>query len=74
MVINRTPPLDERVTAMLAEINQFIDDRAKTVKANTPGVPELVIRGLIVKGLCPCAAYRAISAEVDAEAALAKAG
>src|SRR5437870_4332237 len=59
MAFNRTPPLDERIEKLRAEIDAFIDARAEEVKKTCDGVPVDVIRNLITArgGGCQCQQY-----------------
>ncbi|MBP1065324.1 hypothetical protein JOE51_006791 [Bradyrhizobium japonicum] len=55
---NRNQPLDERVTALRAELDKVIDERANQIAKECPGVPLGVIRNSITRGMgCQCAAY-----------------
>jgi hypothetical protein len=71
MAMNRTlPPLDERVTALRAEIDNFIDKRAAEISKECPGVPQGAIRNSITRGMgCQCSSYLQIKAADDAAAA-----
>ncbi|MFH1343612.1 MAG: hypothetical protein ABIL01_20765 [Pseudomonadota bacterium] len=55
----RTPPLDERIRQIRAEIDAIIDARAEAVAKQSPGVPLGVIRSLLTARApaCPCAQY-----------------
>jgi len=70
MAISRTPPLDERIKDIRAEIDAFIDARAAHIKETCEGVPVEVIRNLITarSGGCQCAAYLDLKTK-DAEEA-----
>ncbi|WP_426525035.1 hypothetical protein [Bradyrhizobium sp. McL0615] len=65
MAFSKTPPLEERVKAMRAEINAFIDKRVQDIKrgdGNNPpceGVPETVLRNILMSRSdgCLCRAY-----------------
>ena len=61
----RTPPLEERIRQVRADIDAIIDARAEAVAGENPGVPLGVIRGLLTARApaCPCAQYLQISAE-----------
>jgi hypothetical protein len=54
-----TPPLEDRIRKIRAEIEAIIDDRVKVVAGESPGVPSGVIRNLLTAGApaCPCAQY-----------------
>lgn len=69
MAIARTPPLDERITNIRADIDAFIDSRVTETAKNCPGVPEVVLRKLLTAraGGCQCAAYVQIKAQDEAE-------
>jgi hypothetical protein len=43
-----------------AKIEAFIDQLVAEEKARCPNQPVQVIRGIIMRGLCPCAAARRI--------------
>jgi hypothetical protein len=61
----RTPPLEERISRLRAEIEAIIDARAERVAKQTPGVPLGVIRNLLTARApaCPCAQYLEIGGE-----------
>ena len=64
MAFSKTPPLDERVTAIRAELDKAIDEHAAKVAKECPGVPLPVIRNSLTRGLgCQCAAYIEIKAK-----------
>lgn len=69
-ILNRTPPpLDEnKVQALQAEINAFIDARAAEMKKTCEGVPVQVLRNILTNrsGGCECRAYQQIKQQ-DAE-------
>lgn len=70
MALLKQQPLDERVKAIRAELDKFIDDRAEDIKRTCEGVPVGVIRNSITRGLgCQCAAYLEIKAKDDEAAA-----
>lgn len=74
MALNRnTQQLNERIAALRLELEAFIDAKAETVKAQTPGVPLTVIRGLITAraGNCECRQYLQIKEQDDAAEKLA---
>ncbi len=68
MAILKTLPLDERIKAMQAEINAFIDARAAEVKKHMPDLPILVIRNTLIRGNCECRQYLHLKEQDDAEA------
>lgn len=63
--LTRTPPLEERIRQIRAEIEVIIDARAEAVSRQSPGVPLGVIRGLLTAraSACPCAQYLEIGDE-----------
>jgi hypothetical protein len=48
------------IDALHAKIEAFIDQLAAEEKERCPNQPVQVIRGIIMRGLCPCAASRRI--------------
>lgn len=58
-----TPPLEQRIQAMRAEIDAIIDTRAAIVAKQSPGVPLGVIRGLLTARApsCPSSQYLEIA-------------
>lgn len=66
----RTPPLDERIKQIRAEIDAIIDARAEAVAKQSPGVPLGVIRSLLTARApaCPCAQYLEIGSDDQAAA------
>ena len=71
--LTRTPPLEERIRRIRAEIDAIIDARAETVAKQSPGVPLGVIRSLLTARApaCPCSQYLEIGGEDhEAEARL----
>ena len=54
-----TPPLEERIKQIRADIDAIIDARAAAVAKESPGVPLGVIRNLLTARApaCPCAQY-----------------
>ena len=64
MVFNRTPPLEERLKSLLAEIDAFIDVHVAAIKKDCPGVPEGAIRNSL-RGGCQCAQYFALKKQDD---------
>jgi hypothetical protein len=64
MAFSKTPPLDERVTAIRAELDKAISNHAEEIAKECPGVPLPVILNSITRGLgCQCAAYLEIKAK-----------
>ena len=57
--MTRTPPLEERIERIRADIEAIIDARAEAVAKDNPGVPTGVIRNLLTARApaCPCAQY-----------------
>jgi hypothetical protein len=67
MAINRTPPLDERVKNIRADLDAFIDAHVAEIKKTCPGVPDGVIRNSLTRGMgCQCATYLEIKRQDDA--------
>lgn len=58
-----TPPLEERIKQIRADIDAIIDAKAEAVAKQSPGVPLGVIRNLLIARApaCPCAQYFEIS-------------
>jgi len=54
-----TPPLEERIKRIRADIEAIIDARAEAVAKDNPGVPTGVIRNLLTARApaCACAQY-----------------
>lgn len=68
MAFNRTPPLEERIKNLRADLDAFIDARVEQIKKECPGVPAGVLRNSLTRGMgCQCAAYLEIKAKDDAE-------
>jgi len=66
MAINRTPPLDERISNIRADINAYIDARVEEERQRCPGVPAGSLRISLTRGLgCDCEAYLLIKGEAD---------
>ncbi len=58
-----TPPLEDRIRQIRADIDAIIDARAEAVAKENPGVPSGVIRNLLTARApaCPCAQYLEIA-------------
>jgi len=58
-----TPPLEDRIRQIRADIDAIIDARAETVAKQSPGVPLAVIRNLLTARApaCACAQYLELS-------------
>ena len=58
-----TPPLEDRIRQIRADIDAIIDARAEAVAKESPGVPSSVIRNLLTARApaCPCAQYLELS-------------
>jgi hypothetical protein len=70
--LSKTQPLEERITAIRAEIDKNIDKRVAEIAKECPGVPAGVIRNSITRGMgCQCAAYLQLQAKEEAEEAAA---
>lgn len=66
MALLTKTPLDERVKALRAELDKFIDDRTAEIGRTCEGVPLSVIRNSITRGMgCQCAAYLELKAKDD---------
>ncbi len=57
--MTRTPPLEDRIKQIRADVEAIIDARAETVAKENPGVPVGVIRNLLTARApaCPCSQY-----------------
>jgi len=71
MAILRTPPLDERIKDIRAEIDTIIDARAEALREESPGVPLTVLRNLLIARAvgCECRQYLQIKKQDDEAAA-----
>jgi hypothetical protein len=58
-----TPPLEDRIKQIRADIDAIIDAKAEAVAKQSPGVPLGVIRNLLTARApaCPCAQYLEIT-------------
>jgi hypothetical protein len=65
MKLTRTPPLEDRIKQIRADIDAIIDARAEAAAKDNPGVPLEVIRNLLTARApaCPCAQYLEIAGE-----------
>jgi hypothetical protein len=63
MKTTTTPPLEDRIRQVRADIEAIIDARVKVVARQSPGVPPGVIRNLLTARApaCPCAQYLELS-------------
>lgn len=61
----RTSNLEERIKAIRAEVNAFVEARAAAVAKESPGVPIGVIRNLLTARApaCACAQYLELNRE-----------
>ena len=61
--LTRTPPLEDRIRQIRADIDAIIDARAEAVAKECPGVPSGAIRNLLTARApaCPCAQYLELS-------------
>lgn len=59
MNTTRTPPLEQRIKQIRADINVIIDARVEAVAKESPGVPLGVIRNFLTARApdCRCAQY-----------------
>ena len=62
--MTRTPPLEERIKQIRADVEAIIDAKAEAVAKENPGVPTGVIRNLLTARApaCPCSQYLEIAA------------
>ncbi len=60
-----TPPLEDRIRQIRADVEAIIDARAEAVAKECPGVPLGVIRNLLTARApaCACAQYLGLSGE-----------
>jgi hypothetical protein len=60
-----TPPLEDRIRQIRADIDAIVDARAEAVAKDCPGVPLGVIRNLLTAHApaCACAQYLELSGE-----------
>ena len=58
-----TPPLDDRIKQIRADIDAIVDAKAEAVAKDSPGVPLGVIRNLLTARApaCPCSQYLEIT-------------
>jgi hypothetical protein len=66
MAFSKTPPLDERIKAIQAEIDKFIDDKVEEERKRSGGAcPPIVIRQLLTVRApgCHCRQYLKIKEE-----------
>ncbi len=58
-----TPPLEQRIRQIRADIDAIVDARAEAVAKDSPGVPLGVIRNLLTARapVCRCAQYLEIT-------------
>ena len=71
MALNRTPPLEEKVEKLRAEIDAFIDQHVATIKKDCPGIPAPVIRQMATARAvgCQCSQYLILKNAEDEAAA-----
>jgi len=62
---NPIPTLQERIEALREEIDEFIDERVAEEKKNCPGVPEGILRNILLarSGDCLCRGYLNLTKE-----------
>jgi hypothetical protein len=65
MNVTRTPPLEERIKQIRADIDAIVDARAEAVAGQNPGVPIGVIRNLLIARApsCRCAQYLELASD-----------
>lgn len=70
MAINRTPPLDERIKNLRADLDAFIDARIAEIRKTCEGVPPESVRISLTRGMgCQCDRYLEIKAKDERGAA-----
>ncbi|MEH2534418.1 hypothetical protein V1277_006286 [Bradyrhizobium sp. AZCC 1588] len=71
MAITRTPPLEERIEKLRADIDAFIDTRIAKEAKDCPGVPAVMLRQMATSGSggCQCAAYLKLKQQEEERAA-----
>ncbi len=65
MAAKKTQTLADRIEALWAEIDAFIDARVEATAVECPGVPKLSLRHILTRGRCQCEAYRLITKELN---------
>jgi hypothetical protein len=67
MAITRTPPLEERIEKLRAEIDAFIDARVAKEAKECPGIPSPVLRQMATARAagCQCSQYLALKQEAE---------
>ena len=74
MAFNRTPPLEDRIKTLRADIDAFIDARVEEETKRCPGVPAAMLRVCLTHGIgCLCSAYLDVKEQDDKAAAQEKA-
>ncbi len=63
--LTSTPPLEDRIRLIRADIDAIIDAKSEAMAKESPGVPLGVIRNLLTARApaCPCAQYLGIAEE-----------
>jgi hypothetical protein len=62
-------PLEDRIAALRAEIDAYIDARITEIRKTCEGVPAETIRQSLTRGMgCQCATYLELKARDEAEA------
>ena len=71
MAILKSPPLEERIEKLRADIDAFIDARVANEAKSCPGVPVVMLRQMATSrsGACQCAAYLQIKQQEAERAA-----
>jgi hypothetical protein len=71
MAILKSPPLEERIEKLRAEIDAFIDARVAKEAKECPGIPAPMLRQMATSGSggCQCAAYLKITQQEAERAA-----
>jgi len=66
MAINRTPPLDERIANIQADLEAWIAARVAEERKRYPDLPDTSVRLGLTKGIgCLCAAYLEVKKQDD---------
>jgi hypothetical protein len=71
MAILKSPPLEERIEKLRAEIDAFIDARVAETKKGCPGIPEAMLRRMATARAagCQCAQYLQLKQDAEERAA-----
>ena len=71
MALLKSPPLEERIKSLRAEIDAFVDARVAETKKECPGIPAAVLRQMATARAvgCQCAQYLQLKQEAEERAA-----